>query len=74
MVRPGPFVSLLHERSPVVLAGRYREHLMREVLVEPVEAEVTAIRQGFLTGLGLPGVAVLHRYSVTCDDLIDMVG
>ncbi len=52
---------------------RYREHLMREVLVEPVEVEVTAMRQGFLFGLGLPGLAVLRRYSVSCDDILDMV-
>ena len=51
----------------------YRLHMMRQVLVEPCEVEIHAIRVGFFSGLGEQGVALLRKYSVTCDDLIDMV-
>jgi hypothetical protein len=51
----------------------YRQHMMKQLLVEPVEKEIHAIRVGFLGALGDAGVAILRKYHVTCDDLLDMV-
>jgi hypothetical protein len=51
----------------------YRQHLMHQALVEPVEKEVAAMRVGMMAALGAGGAAVLRKYCVSCDDLTDMV-
>jgi hypothetical protein len=66
--------ALTAEDLPTTMSmPEYKVHVLRSVLVEPVEVEIRAMRLGFNTALGESGAAVLRRYLITCEDIMSMV-
>lgn len=69
------FKSLLaaEDMASSTSTADYCKHMMNSVLVEPFEQQLVCLRSGFHQALGRPGLDILRRYDVTCDDLQELV-
>jgi hypothetical protein len=69
------FKSLLaaEDLATSTSSADYCRHMMVGALVEPYAQQLIWIRHGFHAALGRPGLEVLRRFDVTCDDLQELV-
>ena len=71
----GEFAAVLEaEGMPAsTTKDEYLSVMIHELIVDSVEWQVNALRQGFRDGLGTEGIAAMKALGVTAHDLVDMV-